>query len=144
MLKKILFISAVLSALAVGVWAGIYQDGDNNVGEPGEVANIPGGNPTINHVEVYERPAGGWEFYWLVYDPRDGVATPSGVDPESISVMMNGDDITEEVEIKLVKEDSAYRVSINRYWEPGEYNLTLDVSDYAGNRAIYKTILIFT
>jgi hypothetical protein len=58
--------------------------------------------------------------------------------------MLNGVDITEEVKIKLVEADPVYRLSINRYWAPGEYNITLDVSDYAGNRAIYKTILIFT
>ncbi|MCW3128607.1 MAG: hypothetical protein N2V75_00650 [Methanophagales archaeon] len=115
--------------------------GNNNV-EKGEVAT--GNIPETADVKIYERPAGGWELSLLVYDPRDGVATPSGVDPESIQVMLNGIDITEEVDIKLVKEDPAYRLSINRYWTPGEYNITLVVSDYAGNRAVYKYILVFS
>jgi len=115
--------------------------GNNNV-EKVEVTNDS--VPETADVKTYERPAGGWELSLLVYDPRDGVATPSGVDPESIQVMMNGIDITEEVDIKLVKEDPAYRLSINRYWAPGEYNITLVVSDYAGNRAIYKYILVFS
>lgn len=109
-----------------------------------EVKVADAGNGVEVYEEVYECPAGYWEFYRLIYDPRDGVAPPSEVDPESIQVMMNGVDVTEEVEIKIVEADPVYRMSINRYWEPGEYNVTMDVSDYAGNRAIYKTILIFT
>lgn len=114
---------------------------NNNNVEKVEVATSS--VPETADVKIYERPAGGWEVYWLVYDPKVDANTPSGVDPESIQVMMNGIDITEEVDIKLVKEDPAYRLSINRYWTPGEYNITLIVSDYAGNRAVYKYILIF-
>ena len=115
--------------------------GNNNVKKV-EVAN--GSVPESDNVKIFKRPAGGWEVYWLVYDPKVDANTPSGVDPESIQVTLNGIDITEEVEIKLVKEDPAYRVSINRYWAPGEYNITLIVSDYAGNRAIYNYTLIFS
>jgi len=135
MRKTLLIPVAFLLIIAV---AGFI--GNNNNVEKVEVAT---GSATEN-VKIYERPAGGWELSLLVYDPRDGVATPTGVDPESIQIMLNGIDITEEVKIKKVKEDPAYRLSINRYWAPGEYNITLVVSDYAGNRAVYKYILIFS
>jgi len=115
--------------------------GKNNV-EKAEVATV--NVLETDNVKICERPAGGWELSLLVYDPRDGVAPPSGVDPESIKIMMNGVDITEEVKIKKVKEDPAYRLSINRYWAPGEYNITLVMADYEGNCAIYKYILIFS
>ena len=128
----------VVTLLFIAVAAGFIAS--NNV-EKTEVAN--GSASETDNVKIFKRPAGGWEVYWLVYDPKVDANTPSGVDPESIQVTLNGIDITEEVEIKQVKEDPAYRVSINRYWAPGEYNITLVVSDYAGNRAIYKYILVF-
>ena len=113
---------------------------NNNVEEV-EVANAPKLSSVSIYEEVYERPAGGWEFYRLIYDLGNGA---SEVNPKSIQVMLNGVDITENVKIKIVEADPVYRLSISRYWELGEYNITVDVSDYAGNRAIYKTILIFT
>jgi len=129
----------VVTLLFIVVAAGFIVN--NNV-EKAAVTNSS--VPETNNVKIFKRPAGGWEVYWLVYDPKVDANTPSGVDPESIQVTLNGIDITEEVEIKLVKEDPAYRVSINRYWAPGEYNITLIVSDYAGNRAIYNYTLIFS
>jgi len=136
MMRKTLILATFL--LIIIATAGFV--GSNNI-EKAEVTNSS--VPETDNVKIYERPAGGWKLSLLVYDPRDGVATPTGVDPESIKIMMNGVDITEEVEIKKVKEDPVYRLSINRYWAPGEYNITLVVSDYAGNRAVYKYILIF-
>jgi len=135
MIRKALIPTAFLLII---IAAGLISN--NNI-EKAEVINSS--IPETDNVKIYERPAGGWEVYWLVYDPKVDANTPSGVDPESIQVTLNGIDITEEVEIKLVKEDPAYRISINRYWAPGEYNITLVVSDYAGNRAIYKYILVF-
>ena len=129
-------VTVVLLLIAIIAAVGLISN--SNV-EEAKVADAP--IPGSGVEEVYERPAGYWEFYRLIYDL--GV-TPSEVDPESIRVMVNGVDVTEEVKIKLVEEDPVYRMSINRYWEPGEYNVTMDVSDYAGNRAIYKTVLIFT
>ena len=139
-MKKTPLIPVVLLLITTIVAAGLISNSNMEVVE---VADAPKLSSVPVYEEVYERPAGGWEFYRLVYDLGDG-ATPSEVDPESIQVMMNGVDITEEVKIKIVEEDPVYRLSISRYWEPGKYNITVDVSDYAGNRAIYKTILIFT
>lgn len=135
-MKKTLIPVVLLLIAIAAVGAGLIS---NNV-EEAKVADAPIPGSGV-YEEVYERPAGYWEFYRLIYDL--GV-TPSEVDPESIRVMVNGVDVTEEVKIKLVEEDPVYRMSINRYWEPGEYNITVGVSDYAGNHAIYKTILIFT
>ena len=136
-MKKTPLVVALLIIIIAA--AGLIGNSNVEVKEEVAVADAPVGSVDL---EVLERPAGGWELSWLVYDlPR---ATSAGANPENIQVMMNGVDITEGVKIKLVEEDPVYRLSINRYWAPGEYNITLDVSDYAGNRAIYKTILIFT
>ena len=134
-IMKTSLILVVLLLIAVAA-AGLVSNSVEEV----EVADAPRGE--FVNLKVLERSAGGWEVQWLVYDlPRD---TSDGFDPESLRVMMNGVDITEEVKIKLVEEDPVYRLSVNRYWEPGEYNITIDVSDYGGNRAIYQSILIFT
>ena len=138
-MQKTPLIPVVLLLITIAV-AGLIS---NSNMEKVEVAAAPKLSNVPVYEEVYKCPAGGWVFYRLIYDLGNG-ATPSEVNPESIQVMLNGVDITEEVKIKLVEEDPVYRLSISRYWEPGEYNITVDVSDYAGNRAIYKTILIFT